>query len=88
MLLAGIISFKTILRKLVGLRWWSEVKEDGTEVWLYESMDVNYEPNDWNSSVFWFVQTVATLLWLVIAFIDLISLSLFWVYYIVIFSAY
>lgn len=25
------------LRLLVGLRWWNEVKEDGTEVWIFES---------------------------------------------------
>jgi hypothetical protein len=24
-------------RMLVGLRWWNEVKEDGTEVWIFES---------------------------------------------------
>ena len=24
-------------RILVGLRWWNEVKSDGTEVWVYES---------------------------------------------------
>jgi hypothetical protein len=24
-------------RILVGLRWWNEVKEDGSEVWIYES---------------------------------------------------
>jgi hypothetical protein len=24
-------------RILVGLRWWNEVKEDGTEVWIFES---------------------------------------------------
>lgn len=24
-------------RKLVGLRWWNEVKENGEEVWIYES---------------------------------------------------
>ncbi len=24
-------------RLLVGLRWWNEVKEDGTEVWIFES---------------------------------------------------
>ncbi len=24
-------------RILVGLRWWSEVKEDGTETWIFES---------------------------------------------------
>ena len=24
-------------RVLVGLRWWNEVKEDGTEIWVFES---------------------------------------------------
>ncbi|MCQ2817320.1 MAG: DUF846 domain-containing protein [archaeon] len=24
-------------RRLVGLRWWNEVKEDGSEVWIFES---------------------------------------------------
>jgi len=24
-------------RILVGLRWWNEVKEDGSEVWIFES---------------------------------------------------
>ncbi len=26
-------------RKLVGLRWWNLVREDGTEEWVFESMD-------------------------------------------------
>jgi len=28
-------------RLLVGLRWWNEVREDGTSVWLFESRDVS-----------------------------------------------
>lgn len=28
-------------RLLVGLRWWSENKEDGTTTWLFESRDVS-----------------------------------------------
>ena len=27
-------------RLLVGLRWWNEVKEDGTNVWIFESRQV------------------------------------------------
>ena len=27
-------------RKLVGLRWWNMIKEDGTEEWIYESQDI------------------------------------------------
>lgn len=29
-------------RLLVGLRWWSENKEDGTTTWLFESRDVSH----------------------------------------------
>ena len=28
-------------RLLVGLRWWNEVKEDGTNVWVFESKPVS-----------------------------------------------
>jgi hypothetical protein len=27
-------------RRLVGLRWWSQMKEDGTEEWVFESRQV------------------------------------------------
>lgn len=50
------IPYLTIIkyRKLVGLRWWSQINEDGTETWKYESMDATFEANECNSSVFWF----------------------------------
>jgi hypothetical protein len=28
-------------RLLAGLRWWHEVKEDGTESWVFESLEVD-----------------------------------------------
>jgi hypothetical protein len=30
-------------RLLVGLRWWNEVKEDGSNVWIFESRNVSFE---------------------------------------------
>ena len=40
-IIIGSVDFymtKTISgRMLVGLRWWNEVKEDGSEVWVFES---------------------------------------------------
>ena len=27
-------------RLLVGLRWWNEIKEDGSEEWIFESKEV------------------------------------------------
>jgi len=32
-------------RLLVGLRWWSDFKEDGTEEWYFESHDGKVELN-------------------------------------------
>lgn len=29
-------------RLLVGLRWWNEVKEDGSNVWIFESKPVRF----------------------------------------------
>ena len=40
-------------RLLVGLRWWNDVKEDGTEEWKYESYDDNRQPNQIDSLFFW-----------------------------------
>lgn len=40
-------------RLLVGLRYYSEIKDDGTEIWLYESQSANFKPNGVNSNVFW-----------------------------------
>ena len=40
-------------RKLVGLRWWSEILEDNSEIWRYETMEANYTPHECNSSIFW-----------------------------------
>jgi len=28
-------------RLLVGLRWWNDIQEDGTNVWMFESRDVS-----------------------------------------------
>lgn len=39
-------------RILVGLRWWSEVKEDGTEVWIFES---DHESKFKYNSPFYFI---------------------------------
>ena len=33
-------------RLLVGLRWWTEVKEDGTNVWIFESRQVRRTRTD------------------------------------------
>ena len=41
-------------RYLVGMRWWTEIKDDGKEVWSYESAPADYQPNGIDSTFFWF----------------------------------
>jgi len=40
-------------RLLVGLRWWNEFSEDGTEIWKFESYDHNFKANPVDKSFFW-----------------------------------
>mmetsp|Transcript_13426 Transcript_13426/g.31570 ORF Transcript_13426/g.31570 Transcript_13426/m.31570 type:complete len:246 (-) Transcript_13426:86-823(-) len=66
-------------RLLVGLRWWNNVKEDGSSEWVFES---NPEENLVNSSdrmIFWSLLMIWPVLWLILLLINLFSLSLRWV---------
>ncbi|CAD8065918.1 unnamed protein product [Paramecium primaurelia] len=64
-------------RKLVGLRWWSEVKEDGSEEWIYECQVANFVPNPFNSNIFWFAQFGVVLTWGILILLDLIGFRWF-----------
>ena len=59
-------------RLLVGLRWWNEVKEDGSSEWKYESRDIGADKE--NSRLFWLLLYITPIVWaalLVFAFIKL-----------------
>lgn len=64
-------------RRLVGLRWWNEVKEDGTEVWIFESKNEVKESTA-DSRIFWLCVYLSAGLWLVIFVWDIITLKLVW----------
>ncbi len=40
-------------RLLVGLRWWSDIDEDGIEKWIFESAPSHIKINPVDSSFFW-----------------------------------
>jgi len=63
-------------RLLVGLRWWNEINEDGTNSWLFESKD-NRVVNK-TSRVFWGALYIAPAVWLVFAIVSLLSFSFKW----------
>lgn len=33
-------------RLMVGLRWWNEIKEDGSNEWIFESLEVSLNENN------------------------------------------
>mmetsp|Transcript_38805 Transcript_38805/g.57028 ORF Transcript_38805/g.57028 Transcript_38805/m.57028 type:complete len:229 (-) Transcript_38805:168-854(-) len=50
-------------RLLVGLRWWNEVREDGTNEWRFESREDTSRISDLDSRVFWMTLWIMPLLW-------------------------
>lgn len=66
-------------RLLVGLRWWSEINEDGTEKWNFQSYDTKVQLNNFDKRLFWTTQIIATLFWAIISIMKTIFLHLFWV---------
>lgn len=64
-------------RLLVGLRWWNEVREDGNEVWIYESKNEKKEGTA-DTRVFWFCLYSAAIIWTLIFIWDIISLKWVW----------
>mmetsp|Transcript_29531 Transcript_29531/g.60032 ORF Transcript_29531/g.60032 Transcript_29531/m.60032 type:complete len:225 (-) Transcript_29531:84-758(-) len=50
-------------RLLVGLRWWNEVREDGTNEWRFESREDTSRIADVDSRVFWLTLWTWPLIW-------------------------
>jgi hypothetical protein len=40
-------------RFLVGLRWWTEIDDNGKETWMFESQEVGWTANNVDSTIFW-----------------------------------
>ncbi|KAI8919064.1 hypothetical protein PhCBS80983_g04667 [Powellomyces hirtus] len=64
-------------RLLVGLRWWNEIREDGSNEWVFESRE-NRLVNATDSRVFWMALYVTPALWALFAFISILKLSIGW----------
>jgi hypothetical protein len=63
-------------RILVGLRWWSQIKADGEEEWVYESLKDDSRVNGVDKAVFWGVSYLTPILWLVFAILQILTFSL------------
>jgi len=50
-------------RLLVGLRWWNEIREDGSNVWIFESAAADSQTHPVQSKIFWIALIVTPVTW-------------------------
>lgn len=62
-------------RLLVGLRWWSIVKEDGSNEWVFESLEDMAEISSVDSRMFWGGLYVAPLCWAFLLVVGVLRLQ-------------
>eukprot|EP00732_Lithocolla_globosa_P007171 Lithocolla_globosa_v1_NODE_8864_length_774_cov_138.393602.p1 type:complete len:198 gc:universal NODE_8864_length_774_cov_138.393602:738-145(-) len=64
-------------RLLVGLRWWNEVRDDGSNLWVFESRK-DREPNSYDSRLFWYSLYIFPAVWCVLGIIAIARLNFLW----------
>ena len=64
-------------RFLVGLRWWNEVNEDGTEEWIYES-EHEVRHSNIDTKIFWTSLYGTPIFWSVYLIFQIIGLNWLW----------
>ena len=62
-------------RLLVGLRWWSYVREDGSNEWIFESLEDMAEITGFDSRIFWGALYITPSFWIVLLLIGLLRLK-------------
>ena len=65
-------------RLLVGLRWWSYVKPDGSNEWIFESNNDQSEISAFDSRVFWGGIYAAPVAWGILLILAVLRLKLEW----------
>ncbi|KAF2072052.1 hypothetical protein CYY_006642 [Polysphondylium violaceum] len=65
-------------RLMVGLRWWNQVNDDGTNSWYFESASPDQRPNPTESFIFWMALYFTPLVWLLFLILSLLSFSFNW----------
>lgn len=63
-------------RLLVGLRWWNEVKEDGSNRWKYESKPQGRKIHPQDSFIFWAALYLTPLAWFILGLVCIVSFKL------------
>ena len=68
----------------MGLRWWSNVKEDGTTEWVFESLEDMSEINSADYKLFWIGLYGTPILWVGLLITGVMLLKFQWLVIVVI----
>jgi len=60
-------------RLMVGLRWWNEIKEDGSNEWIFESKEDKSTINSFEKVIFWGALFIAMAIWAVFAIVNIMK---------------
>jgi hypothetical protein len=71
-------------RLMVGLRWWNDIADDGSNVWRFESIENLDGVSGADYSIFWYAQYLNVALWTLFGFLDLLKLQFDWLVLVVV----
>lgn len=60
----------------MGLRWWSYVKEDGSNEWVFESLEDMAEVSSFDSRIFWGGLYVSPAMWALLLIVGVLRLKI------------
>ncbi|KZT21645.1 Golgi apparatus membrane protein TVP23 [Neolentinus lepideus HHB14362 ss-1] len=63
-------------RRLVGLRYWNQVDDDGESYWVFESRDPSRPANPIDSKMFWIALYAFPALWLALFIVSLLKFNI------------
>lgn len=66
-------------RKLVGLRWWNHVRDDGSSEWIFESNPDENSVNQTDRTIFWGLVYTWPGLWALILLLNVVNFNFNWV---------
>jgi len=65
-------------RLMVGLRWWNEIKDDGTNEWIFESVEDKSALSQTETMIFWISLFLAPAVWIVFFITGLLTFKFGW----------
>eukprot|EP01114_Cavostelium_apophysatum_P013182 TRINITY_DN3130_c0_g1_i1.p1 TRINITY_DN3130_c0_g1~~TRINITY_DN3130_c0_g1_i1.p1 ORF type:complete len:224 (+),score=44.48 TRINITY_DN3130_c0_g1_i1:212-883(+) len=65
-------------RLMVGLRWWNEIKDDGSNEWIFESLEDKSRINSFEKTLFWGALFISPVLWVLFGVVGVLKINVKW----------